>query len=102
MIRRYIAATLIVFFFSYASYLIITDGGKPNTTITFAKLNENIQYKFSVLTGKVSPKETPDELAKRKELEEMKAVKEAAEEAIKVKAAEEAAKAKALAASTPT
>ena len=95
MIRRYIAATLIVFFFSYASYLIITDGGKPNTTITFAKLNENIQYKFSVLTGKVSPKETPDELAKRKELEEMKAAKEA-EEAIKIAAAE-AAKAKALA-----
>ena len=95
MIRRYIAATLIVFFFSYAAYLIITDGGKPNTIITFVKLNENIQYKFSVLTGKVSPKETPDELAKRKELEEMKAAKEA-EEAIKIAAAE-AAKAKALA-----
>ena len=51
MIRRYIAASFIVFFFSYAAYLIITDGGKANTIITFEKLNQNIQNKFWTLTG---------------------------------------------------
>lgn len=79
MIRRYIAVTLIVLFFSYASYLIITDGGKPNTTITFTKLNENINKKFSILTGKLKPELTPDELAKIEELKKIKAAQEAAQ-----------------------
>lgn len=90
MIRRYIAATLIVFFFSYAAYLIITDGGKANTTISFAKLNKNIQNKFMILTGKIEAKPTPDELARIKELEEMKAAKEAADETAKIKTAADA------------
>lgn len=89
MIRRYVAVALIVFFFSYAAYLIITDGGK-GTTITFEKLNENIQNKFYILTGQREAKPTPYEIAKMKELEELQATREAAEK----KAKEDAAKAK--------
>lgn len=61
MIRRYIAATLIVLFFSYAAYLIVTDGGKPNTIISFAELNENIHNKFLVLTGQKKAELSPHE-----------------------------------------
>ena len=89
MIRRYIAVALIIFFFSYAAYLIITDGGK-DTTITFDKLNENIQNKFMILTGQKEASPTPYELAKKKELDELKAAREAAEK----KAKEDAEKAK--------
>lgn len=89
MIRRYVAVALIVFFFSYAAYLIITDGGKA-TTITFEKLNENIQNKFYILTGQRKAKPTPYEIAKMKELEELQAAREAADK----KAKEDAAKAK--------
>lgn len=73
MIRRYIAAALIVAFFSYAAYLILTDGGKSDSTITFSKMNENIQKKFMILTGQLEPDLTPEELAKEKELKEAEA-----------------------------
>jgi cell division protein FtsB len=89
MIRRYIAVSLIIFFFSYAAYLIITDGGK-NTTISFEKLNNNIQSKFLILTGQKEAKPTPFEIAKKKELDELKAAREAAD----IKAKEDAVKAK--------
>lgn len=69
MIRRYIAATLIVLFFSYAAYLIVTDGGKPNTIISFAKLNNNVHNKFLVLTGQKEAKLAPHEKAITYELE---------------------------------
>lgn len=73
MIRRYFATGLIVIFFAYAAYLIVTDGGKENTTITFAKLNENISNKFMVLTGQKEPEMTLEEIAKKNELDLLKA-----------------------------
>lgn len=51
MFRRYIASILIVLFFAIATYLIITDGGS-DTTITFAKINENLHKKFQSFIGK--------------------------------------------------
>lgn len=71
MIRRYIATALLIFFFSYAAYLIVTDGGK-NEIITFEKLNKNIHKKFKILTGQETSKKTPFEEKKQWELDELK------------------------------
>lgn len=71
MIRRYIATALLIFFFSYAAYLIVTDGGK-NEIITFEKLNNNIHEKFKILTGQETSKKTPFEENKQRELNELK------------------------------
>lgn len=60
MLRRYIASALIVCFFAYAAYLIITNGGKPEI-ITFTQLNQNINKKIQVLMGAKSEL-TPYEL----------------------------------------
>ena len=51
MIRRYVATALIIFFYSYAAYLIVTDGGTLSLTkpIGFEKLNRNILKKFRIL-----------------------------------------------------
>lgn len=73
MIRRYIATSLIVFFFAYAAYLIVTDGGTSSSTITFVKLNNNIQNRFLVLTGQKVAEPTAYEKEKQKELDALKA-----------------------------
>ena len=83
--RRYIAVSLIVFFFAYAGYLIITDGGKHGTIITFGKINANIHKKFQILMGKMEAELTPEEKdeftrleVERKKAEEIKRLSEAA------------------------
>ena len=50
MIRRYLAVAFIVLFFSYALYLIATDGGKG--LIKFQKLSENLNERIKLLATK--------------------------------------------------
>ena len=60
MIRRYFAAALIGIFFSYAAYLIITNGGKANTIITFNEISTNFHHKLNILFGKKEIKTKAD------------------------------------------
>lgn len=72
MMRRYFAVAFTIFFFAYAGYLIITDGGKQNTIISFKKINENIHKKFQILIGNQKPDLTPEEKAQLAILEAQK------------------------------
>ncbi len=78
MIRRYIAFSLIVIFFAYAAYLIITDGGSEFKLIRFEKFGENIQNKFSAFTGNGKTQMTKYEVEQQKKLNALKAESETA------------------------
>lgn len=76
MFRRYIAFSLIVFFFAYAAYLIMTDGGNELKLISFEKLGENIQKKINLFMGSGKIEMTEYEKAQK---DAMKALKDAAD-----------------------